>query len=228
MLDLRRELDAFNKRRPDAQRIFIRRIRERYPPPPPPELAEVPWRDLVGHPAFVLLPYQSSTIFMFQLYSLNVPIFAPSVSLLEDWHRRTGFLFERVYGHPPRFDDRIAPNANRGPLPPDPNSDEPVSLRWWLGLFEIYQRPHIRLFDSWSHLLELLSTTDLMALSAAMRTETRRLYADVRGGWQRVLSRMFSDRTPGTHMPIAGQTAAEALNSIYGDAHAQSSSDCIP
>ena len=196
--------------------MYVQRLRERYPPPTGDGLAEVPWRDLAGHPGFILIPYQSSTIMMFQLMALNVPIFAPSPALLEEWDRRTGLLFERVYGHPPRLDDLIA----AGPLPPDPNSDDPAAVRYWIQLFEIYQYPHVQLFDSIEHLVELLAATDLMAVHRKMRVASYHNYIDLRRKLKSTLARLQRNNMPGHRPPVAGTSAADALRVLYGNAHA--------
>ena len=41
-----------------------------------------------------------STIFFFELYRMNMPIFAPSLRLLVVWIRQHGIMWERFYGKP--------------------------------------------------------------------------------------------------------------------------------
>ena len=61
----------------------------------------------------------------FEIYRLNVPIFAPSWKLLVEWQLAHNVVWERVYGHPARASDLP-------PTPvPSPNSDEKAAIQYW-------------------------------------------------------------------------------------------------
>lgn len=63
--------------------------------------------EIASHPAMVVLPYQSSLMFVFEVYRLNVPLFVPSPQLLLQWHLKDNYVAERVYGHPQRMLERF-------------------------------------------------------------------------------------------------------------------------
>ena len=129
--------------------LRFRRVRELYPRYEP--------VDLLSHPAMVIMPYQASVMSAFEAYRLGIPLFAPSPRLLLEWHRRHRYLSERVYGHPPQLQHLLHPDGRDEALAmPDPNSDDPSDVEWWIRWFDVYQWPHIRLFDTWHELCQAL------------------------------------------------------------------------
>eukprot|EP00966_Prymnesium_polylepis_P016360 377211-Prymnesium_polylepis.1 len=70
-------------------------------------------------------------------------------------------------------------------------------MRHWLALSDLYTFPHVTLFDSWEHLLQLLRSTDLQAISDRMARANRRQLRQLRAAWRRLFLRMFGGRAPG-------------------------------
>jgi hypothetical protein len=137
--------------RANAGALRFRRVRELYP--------QYTATDLLSHPAAILMPYAPSTIAAQEFYRLGIPLFAPTQRLLLDWHGKYGYLHERIYGTPPQIPSLMHPAGRDEALRmPPPNSDEPEHAVWWLQWFDIYQWPHIRLFDSWDALCAELAT----------------------------------------------------------------------
>lgn len=166
------------------------RLRKKYP--------HYEWSDVLRHPAVVWIPYQVSSMSFFEIYRLNIPIFAPSLELLVFWVQRYGLLFERVYGTPPRI-----PHAHEDTEPAlDPNRNwtattatEFAGLRYWLSWCDLYTFPHIVLFDSWEDLLQKLDArTDLAGISAAMKTFNQMQYEEIKLKWK-----MFLDVATASH-----------------------------
>jgi hypothetical protein len=143
---------------------------------------------LVFHPAIVIMPYQVSTMSLFEYYRLCIPLFAPSVELLSNWHREHGILWERIYGNPKRQVDLLSSEElmrTRGV--PDPNSDTNESFRYWIKYADWYTWPHVTLFDSWEHLILLLQTVDLKHISNLMYQENQRLREELKFNWSKVI-----------------------------------------
>lgn len=139
--------------------IIFKRIHELYP-------SSYTWEQLLQHRAMVLIPYQVSTMFFFEIYRMNVPIFVPSLQLLVSWVREYGILWERLYGTPERL-----PHSRMDEDPmPSPYANDTESLSFWLNHSDYYVFPHVQRFDSWEHLLNIIITTDLAVVSAQMRT----------------------------------------------------------
>eukprot|EP01038_Epipyxis_sp_PR26KG_P011271 gene11271-15122_t len=118
--------------------------------------------DLVKYSGIVLFPYQVSSISFFEFYRLNIPLFIPSIKLLKEWHSRYDILWERIYGWPKRLI-----NIKTDLLDPNSNSNE--SFAQWIEYADYYNFPHVQLFDNFDQLFSMLASSDLYAISRAMK-----------------------------------------------------------
>jgi len=131
--------------------------------------------------AAVVIPYQASTMFFFQLYRSSTPILAPSPKLLMAWVEKYRVLWEVSYGNPPR-----SPDAREFASFPNPNSFDAKSRQAWVEFYDIYQTdtfPHILYFDSWSHALSIAETTDFAKVSDSMRRHNMREFHRIQEIW---------------------------------------------
>jgi len=144
----------------------------------------------------------------FEMYRMNIPLFAPSLSLLVSWEQRHAVMAERIYwSHTPR----PARYSNVTSLNPNTRKNF-RAMRHWLALSDLYTFPHVTLFDSWEHLLQLLRSTDLQAISDRMARANRRQLRQLRAAWRRLFLRMFGGRAPGfRRVPTDYDTAMHAL-----------------
>lgn len=142
--------------------------------------------------AVLLIPYQASTMFFFQLYRTSVPILAPSQRLLHSWIRDFRVLWEVSYGNPPRV-----PGADMSSTPPNPNSFLADDRAEWFDFYDVYNNdtfPHILYFDSWASAVEILNHADLQAVSDHMRSHNIREYSRIRKLWEKHLLRISESK----------------------------------
>jgi len=168
-------------------------------------------RDLTQYPAAIFIPYQTSTIFFFELYRQSVPILAPSKSLLLKWIKKHRILWERAYGNPPR--QKYLPRYHL----PNPNSFKLMDIEKWLDFYDIYQEdtfPHLLRFDSWAHCLDLLKTTDLAKVSHLMRQHNIEEFYRISRMWTDIISQRRNDRAHKSSHKFESADAANAA--IYG------------
>jgi hypothetical protein len=118
------------------------------------------WQDLYSFKGIVHVPYEISTMSIFEQYSANVPLFFPTKRFL----KQMGTL-KSVYGtlHP-----NLAPCAD---------------IDWWIERADYYHLPHITYFDSEADLREKLANTDFEAVSRAMAAYNETRERDVREKW---------------------------------------------
>lgn len=146
----------------------------------------------------------------FELYRMNVPLFAPSVALLTEWEVKHKVMSERIYWS--RAPQPAAyPNTTR--LSPNTRSSK-SALQHWLALSDIYVFPNVTYFDSWEQLLVLLREADLPAISAAMSRANAEMLADLRGTWRKLFMRMFNGHPPGFR--TVPSDYATAMRTLYG------------
>jgi hypothetical protein len=144
-------------------------------------------RSFRDFPAVVFIPYQASTMFFFELYRANVPIFVPSKRLLKEWIFKYNILWETIYGNPPRATNRIF-NI------PSPNSFDPSHMTEWLQYYDVYQTetfPHLIYFDSWEHANWLFHqnkpfSDNIQRMVAHNRAEYKR----IKGLWSSVFRKL--------------------------------------
>jgi len=131
--------------------------------------------------AAVVIPYQASTMFFFQLYRSSTPILAPTSKLLMSWVQKHRILWEVSYGNPPRSNEEHDFDTY-----PNPNNFDAESRQAWVEFFDIYQIdtfPHILYFDSWSDALSIAQTTDFAKVSDAMRQHNKREFHRIQELW---------------------------------------------
>ncbi|CAG9462694.1 unnamed protein product [Pedinophyceae sp. YPF-701] len=168
MAGLRRAINAHAFRKNGSPRV-IERIRDLY--------ETFHWESIAKHPCMIWIPYQLSVMSFFEAYRTGIPIFAPSQSLLKEWHAKHNVTWERVYGHPERLDESWD-------IPFSPNSEDDESFSFWLEYADFYQMPHVQLFESWDHLMELLDTVDLLEIHNDMNRYSKRLYVGLKAAWK--------------------------------------------
>jgi hypothetical protein len=127
--------------------------------------------DLYDRRALVFIPYNVSIMALSEHYTACVPIYVPDRAFLKQLMKEhpnevlSSLSFCQVTGRPP------APRPGR----PDLNDvRDPQVVDWYLDRADFYDTewmPHIRRFESWSHLAHLLDTDDPHEISAEMQRE---------------------------------------------------------
>lgn len=145
--------------------------------------------DLCSHPAIVIIPYQTSTMSMFEYYRLNIPLFVPSNALLLKWWKEYDILWERIYGWPERIEKIAGPHDSRSPVP-DPNSNTEESFTYWLGFADFNVFPHIQRFDDFDDLMAKLLVTDLKNVSRAMYNYNRQERQKLVHTWRSIFQKI--------------------------------------
>ena len=177
------------------------------------------YADLASYPAILHFPYQVSIMSFFEQYRMGIPIIAPSLTLLTRWHAESLFVSERtwdtvLYNKPSK--SSVIPRHADADEPFDPNDEEnPEAIRWWLQWSDYYVFPHVILFDSWSHLTEILETIDLEAVSAKMKIANANIEEDIMSAWTDILKNIPISSHSETD-EIKNMGYEERMNHFYG------------
>jgi hypothetical protein len=142
------------------------------------------WAQLYEHKALVFIPYNASIMALFEHYSACAPIYVPSREFLKSLAAQyptevlSSISFTQVTGSPAALvpDDGFDLNDLRDPRVVD----------WYLDRADFYDRewmPHIRTFESWSHLDDLLASDDHRAISDQIATEKPTRLARIAACW---------------------------------------------
>lgn len=145
------------------------------------------WWQLYSFQGIVHLPYQISTMSIFEQYTANIPLFFPSKEFLYQLQEEHNLLTQlSMY----RFWDWGSPN-----IPGDLNNlNDPSVLRFWIESADFYDEtnmPFIQYFDSFEHLEHLLQTTDLQQVSEQMEEHNYYRRKMVFSKWKNLIQRIF-------------------------------------
>jgi hypothetical protein len=124
------------------------------------------WSTLYDYKAIIVLPYEISTMSIFEYYSANVPMIFPSKTFLTELIRtgkypRIGSKYFQ-FKHPDCFNEAL----NTGNSPPVDSF-----IEFWLNnadYYDINNMPHILFFDSYDELQDIINNTDFMSISSKM------------------------------------------------------------
>lgn len=145
------------------------------------------WSRLYEERAVVLIPYNVSYMSLFEHYTACAPIYVPARAFLKQLMAEypDEVLSDLSFSQYARRPAAARPAAER-----DLNDvrDEQV-VDWFLDRADFYDlewMPHIRQFESWSHLDHLLATDDQLAISQEMAAEKPHRLARIAALWDDV------------------------------------------
>lgn len=212
----------------DTARLAVSPLRDLYP--------NYEFTDLAAHPAFILMPYQVSFMLFFELYRMNIPMFAPSPELLASWHIQRNVLGERTWFSALYQQPSSGSNIRRHPdsassLMSDPNNDLNVeSVLEWIKLADFYVFPHVTTFTSFDHLMDLLKRTDLNDVARKMEMFNAKQKQYITSKWSDVLKTVKAKRglfVPGFSRPVLRQQPRDFTTALEEEYQAHLSEDCV-
>jgi len=171
------------------------RIKDRYP--------RYEYSDLAAHQGIVHLPYQVSTMSIFEQYRMNIPLFFPSQELLLQWTIEHWVVRERTL--PPMVrdprSDTLPPHPSQRHVPSPNDNYNASAIKYWLQFADYYTLPHITYFNSTKHLaviLQTLTVDELNAISWKMKNFNEKVKKEVLVKWTRILQTVakFSQNHP--------------------------------
>ncbi|CAF1051427.1 unnamed protein product [Adineta steineri] len=150
------------------------------------------FRHLIQHPAIIYVPYQVSTMSLFEQYRMNIPLFFPTVDLLTEWHYNYRVVGERTWsGSSGQFKNSSAISGVLSSDIPDPNNEfDRNAIRYWLQFADFYQWPHIIHFNSIDDLAMKLTNTNLDEVSQNMKMYNANLTKTLQKQWRGIFERI--------------------------------------
>jgi hypothetical protein len=159
------------------------------------------WSDLVKYKGIVGVPYNVSTMSMFEYYTQNIPMFFPSVNLMITLKEKYGnqILGESTWNEtwnlqPHQYPTEWKEGSVIRPGDNDPNHYQDLNkFRKWLPLADFYDSewmPHIQYFNSWDELKNRLATitnSELMDISNNMKAANIERKQGVYDKWNNII-----------------------------------------
>ncbi|UJR33343.1 hypothetical protein I4U23_020792 [Adineta vaga] len=157
------------------------------------------YSDIIRHPGIIYLPYQVSTMSLFEQYTMNIPLFFPSIDLLTMWHLKYNIIYDRTWDKALTGKGKhhsIIPPYDLNTTIPDPNNEfDHSSIYYWLKYADFYQWPYITYFNSIDDLALKLITTNLTYISEQMSTYNHRKHLKLLDDWKIILDRISTSST---------------------------------
>jgi hypothetical protein len=158
-------------------------------------------QDICNHRALVMIPYAVHSYGIVEVYSLSIPIFAPSLDFalrLNLFGRDKNVNDETYCG-----DMELPPMHNTSTHMFSPEDRSEVAQRSWLKYADLYHFPHIQYFESFDELEMLILQADLRSIHRKMK-----LYNDrKRAHLSRQLSAVVRDLPPKGNIPATWEEA---------------------
>jgi hypothetical protein len=135
-------------------------------------LGKYKWSDISKFKGIVVIPYNCSTMSIFEYYTSNIPLFVPSKKLMLNLYREypnhvlTDLTWNKVFGMRPG--SIIECDKNN-----DPNDYKNLEImNRWISFSDFYNEewmPHIIYFDDFDELIFKLKTTNLNEVSEKIK-----------------------------------------------------------
>jgi hypothetical protein len=135
-------------------------------------LGKYKWSDISKYRGIVMIPYNCSTMSIFEYYTSNIPLFVPSKKFMMELYKKypnhvlTDLTWNRVFGMRP---GSIIKCDKKN----DPNQYENYEImEKWISLSDFYNEewmPHLIYFDSFDELISKLKTTNITEISEKMK-----------------------------------------------------------
>lgn len=165
------------------------------------------WQELYSFKGIIHIPYEISTMSIFEQYSANVPLIFPAKSLLKEWIRSKKVQVTSRYADPTRS---IHPETLDEPL-----NDGDQWVDFWVDRADFYDTDnmkYITYFEAIEDLPEILANLDTESISAQMAQHNKGRQMQCFSDWKSVVQEHFpnTSETPSAAPFVATATVNTA------------------
>lgn len=154
-------------------------------------LGKYEWEDLSSYLGIIMIPYNCSTMSIFENYSSNIPLLCPSKSFMRELYSNYGnfVLSELTWNKTFRLPPGSVIDCNKEK---DPNRYDNIDIMsQWIELSDFYNnewQPYITYFDSFEDLAEKMKTVNLSETSLRMSEFNKIRKEKIYSSWEKILS----------------------------------------
>eukprot|EP01084_Bolivina_argentea_P227730 384662_1 len=112
--------------------------------------------DLIKHPAIILLPYAVHSYGITDIYSLNIPIFVPTIKFLYTYHMMKDVGNEQQFKKPKAINNTYIDQNYYEPLQHWNSHKNFKQFEFWISKADFNKWPHFVYFNSYKHLYNLI------------------------------------------------------------------------
>ena len=163
-------------------------------------LGRYKWEDISSYKGIIIIPYNCSTMSIFEYYTSNIPIFCPSKSFMKELYRSHGdfVLTELTWNRTFRLKPGSVIDCDRES---DPNMYNNFDImNKWIDHSDFYNEewsPYIIYFDNFEDLFSKLENTDLVDVNTKMKSFNKLRKEMIYNKWSEKLNSIdekFSNR----------------------------------
>jgi hypothetical protein len=149
------------------------------------------WQDIANYKGIIIIPYNCSTMSIFEYYTSNMPIFCPSKSFMKELHKKyqnyvlPELTWNKTFGLP----SGSIIDCERSNDPNDYNNFDIMNN--WIDFSDFYNQdwmPHIVYFDSFDDLNSKMENTDLEEVSTNMCEFNKIRKIKIYDMWKKILN----------------------------------------
>jgi hypothetical protein len=154
-------------------------------------LKEYKWSDLYEYKGVVIIPYNVSTMTIFEFYTANVPIFCPSEKFMTELYKNfNNLILSEISWN--QIDKTSKKSIIECDISNDPNDFSNLNIfTKWLKFSDFYNQewmPHIVYFDSFDDLVYKLNNIDLSVISRKMEMFNEERKIKIYNKWEKILN----------------------------------------
>ena len=145
------------------------------------------WNDLYSFKGIIHMPYEVSTMSLFEQYSANIPLFFPSKDFLKYLIVNKKYYFQSRYNKIRNYNNSIHPNLNKA------LSDE-TWIDFWIDNADYYDSENMKYiiyFNSFEELKHLINTVDFDNITNNMRIHNIERINNVYKKWKLIIEKIF-------------------------------------
>jgi hypothetical protein len=156
-------------------------------------LGKFEWTDLYSYNGIIIIPYNSSTMSIFEYYTANMPIFCPSLELMLDLYKKYPqyVLSELTWN---RLSGMMPGSVIECDITKDPNMYNNLDvMSEWISFSDFYNKewmPHIIYFDNFEELSMKLARTNLLEVSRNMESFNKTRKQKIYSKWEKILNKI--------------------------------------
>lgn len=154
-------------------------------------LGNYTWQDLYSYKGIIHIPYEISTMSIFEQYSANIPLFMPSKKLLKSLLKRQRIPFNGPYTRRD-FPEHLAPMLGE------------KWYEYWVDNADFYDQenmPFIAYFDHINDIKPLIESSNTQMMSCRMRAWNKVRQKTVLSQWQSLIAPHYH---PARYKPVIG------------------------
>jgi len=142
------------------------------------QLGHYSWQELYSYKGIVHMPYEISTMSIFEQYSANIPLFMPSSSFLKQLLAKKKIPFNGPYTRK-NYSEHLEPMLGE------------QWYEYWVDRADYYDQdnmPYIHFYDSVNDIEGLINSVDTQVTSSRMKAWNKTRQSNVLNKWRELLS----------------------------------------